>query len=733
MSSQKTTNLNLHKWIGTDNVKRIEFNENWDTIDAQIKGNSDKIGALSGLQTSAKTNTVAAINEVNTEINSNDIVSVTKQRGTSSITSIKNTPVNVLSAKGKTLVNLLGADGNDNTLKNWAVESGVKSFFTSTATGLEKYGRKALKSENPTGTNYVSYVFPSKTGSNYIAVGEFNVSSYTSGAVSIRIGQNDAGNTIINNIQPSYTTLNTWQTKSFRFTAVGEKTEAWWTSTAGTHNIGMLGLRVYEITQAEFDALATMTEQQIAEKYPYVDSVKGVSGIAIENTTNGSYNYIQETFHSNQDGTIYDELFRQNGKLMKRKKFKEVVLDGSLAWAYQNDYTGFKRVSASVASGSVNDTGRVVKYDGKILTQAVSWDGFDKFNGDLSSGTLHATIADTDSGWGETYTPSSDEIKAYFNGYRHSAGYYFKIKPDGTAETTGWNITTALNEPNTLVGRGRLFYQLATPIEEEVKIESNLRLSEGVNNLDLKEGVVVRELAYPVEGGGSFVGTWYLNDINNPSSAYLKNRALKILDIQKNGKSDLVNWTVTAVNAYGTERASSKNFDKTATYTVTYLAEPYAFSSPVQSITSEYGGNVKSVLDMTVDKTAENSKNIEKVYATLNAQKAERKTSQWFDMTLQNGWLNYGNPHSVAGFRKDDNGVVHVRGLIKTGTTTSGTTIATLPDGFRPTGTRNKSVNSTNGSTGSPGRVSISSAGDIKTGEHLANTWLILDFSFETF
>jgi hypothetical protein len=63
MSSQKTTNLNLHKWIGTDNVKRIEFNENWDSIDAQIKGNSDKIGVLSNLQTTDKTNTVSAINE----------------------------------------------------------------------------------------------------------------------------------------------------------------------------------------------------------------------------------------------------------------------------------------------------------------------------------------------------------------------------------------------------------------------------------------------------------------------------------------------------------------------------------------------------------------------------------------------------------------------------------------------------------------------------------------------
>lgn len=37
MSSQKTTNYNLHKWVGTDYVKREEFNENFDSIDATMK------------------------------------------------------------------------------------------------------------------------------------------------------------------------------------------------------------------------------------------------------------------------------------------------------------------------------------------------------------------------------------------------------------------------------------------------------------------------------------------------------------------------------------------------------------------------------------------------------------------------------------------------------------------------------------------------------------------------
>lgn len=36
MSSQKTTNMNLHKWVLSDPVKMAEFNENFQKIDAAI-------------------------------------------------------------------------------------------------------------------------------------------------------------------------------------------------------------------------------------------------------------------------------------------------------------------------------------------------------------------------------------------------------------------------------------------------------------------------------------------------------------------------------------------------------------------------------------------------------------------------------------------------------------------------------------------------------------------------
>lgn len=59
----------------------------------------------------------------------------------------------------------------------------------------------------------------------------------------------------------------------------------------------------------------------------------------------------------------------------------------------------------------------------------------------------------------------------------------------------------------------------------------------------------------------------------------------------------------------------------------------------------------------------------------------------WQTPTLQNGWVNYQNPVTNfpgAGYYKDSLGNVHVRGLIKSGTTSSNTLLFTLPAGYRP-------------------------------------------------
>ena len=54
----------------------------------------------------------------------------------------------------------------------------------------------------------------------------------------------------------------------------------------------------------------------------------------------------------------------------------------------------------------------------------------------------------------------------------------------------------------------------------------------------------------------------------------------------------------------------------------------------------------------------------------------------WLYPTFVNGWVNYGSPFTVARYRRSAGRVVHLDGLIKSGTIN--TAAFTLPSGFRP-------------------------------------------------
>ncbi len=56
----------------------------------------------------------------------------------------------------------------------------------------------------------------------------------------------------------------------------------------------------------------------------------------------------------------------------------------------------------------------------------------------------------------------------------------------------------------------------------------------------------------------------------------------------------------------------------------------------------------------------------------------------WSNIGLGASWVNYGSTYSTAQYKKGADDIVSLRGLIKSGTATSGTVIATLPTGYRP-------------------------------------------------
>lgn len=56
----------------------------------------------------------------------------------------------------------------------------------------------------------------------------------------------------------------------------------------------------------------------------------------------------------------------------------------------------------------------------------------------------------------------------------------------------------------------------------------------------------------------------------------------------------------------------------------------------------------------------------------------------WQTVSFQNGWTNYGGSYNEGGYFKDSMGIVHLRGLVRTGSVGNAYTIFTLPDGYRP-------------------------------------------------
>ncbi|WP_054028138.1 hypothetical protein [Bacillus sp. FJAT-28004] len=180
---------------------------------------------------------------------------------------------------------------------------------------------------------------------------------------------------------------------------------------------------------------------------------------------NDDYMYLPTLLASNVDGSVRDTYNSALGTVSRRIK-TGVVLDGSLLWNFPSggDYTGFKRVRVSnwstifpifgfTGGGAQTSIGKTntQKFNGQILVNADypdSWISSDRFGCGSTYDLLDIAIADPDSGWGETYTPSTPEMQAYFNGWQMNNGTV------GTPYASGTKKWTPLVSPKaTLEGK----------------------------------------------------------------------------------------------------------------------------------------------------------------------------------------------------------------------------------------------------------------------------------------
>lgn len=323
-------------------------------------------------------------------------------------------------------------------------------------------------------------------------------------------------------------------------------------------------------------------------------------------------------------GKSKDTLYQENGRWKVRKEVeKDVVLNGLLGWSLNSDQTGYKVFK--LAKGTLNNNGivasdltKAIKYNGIVMANILSQTTFDQFSADKNwaGADLVFSVSDSDTGFGETYTPTTDEIKAYFNGW--------KVKTvDANNKPTAWtNIVTGADAPtqtlayvSTTRATGytayKLSYVLATPqiVDVTDKVEGALTVND-LTQLTLDSGVIVREKVVPVYP--SYGDRTYINWKDGASSNILKYKTEKILSVFRNHINDN-NWTFENSSvANGKQRAYilNQNFDTTAEYTVTYLVlDKQKFSNNPINTRALYNTSLKSSFDDLVNVVADNVAN----------------------------------------------------------------------------------------------------------------------------
>jgi len=844
--AETTPNIGLKKPLGSEFVDIADLNSNMDRIDKAIGVIDDQL--------SKKPNQQISLTSGMQVIQGGDVPAILRP-----------------SIKGRTLVNLLGRVGNCGTTNDWTLYevSNSKSLDTT----YFNYGISGLRLTIANSMYSIGAAYTNvnvESGKHYIAISEIR-NNDISGGVRVRIYgttslQDRLGITIGvgTSFQVSYRTYSATVAERVQIYGVFGQNVASANGQFATFD----GVRFYEITAAEksyIDGLTIVEAQTyIAANYPYVDDMKHVNAVYIENkgknllppfsewslqdngesttveaykmvttaTANqryrwyeleivpnqvytfsvthngkitavtydhfrtvltnqgyqsnqfmtvttesnakymrvfcsndtlgaGTYTFLnpvlsigsealtfepQKHSHlylpdcnlrSNTDGSVSDRLHMDGqGKPRVTRRFREIVLDGTLMWTVVGDFSGFKSVSVSnLPQATAKVTG--IKYDGKVLThdktgtEADSW-GFSN----VTTATVVLSISDTDSGWGESYTPTTEEIQAFFYGWRMQDGIGAPYAGTGQKSWRFYNVSgnidpanAVFSVPKTMAGSGyspyRLMYQLAQSMDEPVSYEGCLMLHVGDNQVEVGTGIVVRE-GYTLSSPNSGDTRWHVNSLTT-GYPRLQNKTAKLLTFYKNHVPEK-RFFIYKDNAFGLERAAilKTDADLSASYFVTYLAlDTTVLGIAPQTINAEYAPNIRESVDSLVWELIEARTEM----SILQNTKVQKQVPQWIEPTLLSMWARYDSNYATASYYKDDNSIVRVRGLIKAGVTAANTVLFYLPKGYRPN--LNVSFVGVYGAAFTPIQIVITQAGAVMLGGTITtNSFLNIDGTF---
>lgn len=267
------------------------------------------------------------------------------------------------------------------------------------------------------------------------------------------------------------------------------------------------------------------------------------------------------------DGTFNDSVsWDSNGNITKTMWWHDSQLDNTQVWSLASDATGYKVLKAGTfAADMTAGTLKAVKSDYSLLTinTVNTFTAGDQAYLSSSDSSLRISVKDTDSGWGETYTPTAAEMGAYFLGWKMCNGTY-GTNYAGTGTKTWYpigdtNLSNAHNDtagvptlPSASIGDGRYYYQVLHRLGTQVQAQGYtfngiLALIQGSNSITIN----YPSFTPPITTGTIRYATTLATSIADTS--YLIPTVMhRLIDVESRTTSDAIINTVTDSVEYET-------------------------------------------------------------------------------------------------------------------------------------------------------------------------------------